>query len=518
MHILGIQIDRPFLRIAFLKKNRRDVQIQSLKTVSLTDKGTVKRLYKELGKGKSATGLNSKQFILRSLELKGAPEALLKEVASFQSEATSLLPASEMMTLPVLKKKGKELTEAHLFTVPKEDLKNHLIGFQELGIDPDRVSTYPTALTHFVKWKMPHLKEGIIIDLGSDCWTCASIEQGELKKTYCIEGGTEALLEAFREDRKKPLSIKEIEEAAKQIDLLQLKSHLNPFLSEKILHLRQEIAKTICSFQKNSPVKSLLFTGRIDAFAHFTAYLLEGVKEEIEAECKTPFSLEELKFAIPLGLALEEMHSRPLQLRQEEFFPEKAWKRLGLYGMGFLALSLSLSLLIIGGALQLTKNRRDQMGDTLQSSLNRFDPNFKKSLFVEGRTNEEILQRWFQEVQAHSRDYPYIVQAPKVSEVLAWLVSHPIYKQLKEEKDPIILRDFQYHLVEYPHIGALKTPYLAKVEIDFQVQGALHARKFHEALLKGDELVDSQLEISWEALADSYRTSFFLKNRSPYVP
>ncbi len=47
----------------------------------------------------------------------------------------------------------------------------------------------------------------------------------------------------------------------------------------------------------------------------------------------------------------------------------------------------------------------------------------------------------------------------------------------------------------------------------------MNARRFHEALLKGDEIVDSAGEVNWEAFNDSYRVSFFLKHtKSPYVP
>lgn len=517
MQLLGLQNDSLVLRLALLKKGPSETRLEALHTIPLSNPESVKRLYKEWGKAKIATGLAAKDFILRIVPVQGAKPTLLAEAATFQAEATSHFPAQEVLAVPIYRKKGKNAGEVALFTIPKERLKNHLEEYQLYGIDPDTLSTYPSALCRFVQWKMPSLKEAVLVDLGSSAWTCVWMQEGELKKTYSIEGGTDSLLEAFAEDRKKQSISQEIEGAAKQIDLLHLKSQLNPCLSEKVLRLRQELAKVICAFQKGAPSKPILFTGQVDAFAHLPSYLLEAVAEEIEAECKTPYSLEERKAAISIGLALEGAQKHPLQLRQQEFFPEKIWRRLGLFGIGSLLLSLLLSLSLCAWSLHWSQSRKSQMVQTLQTSLEQVDPFLAQKLFQEGFSEEEALDRWFQAVQTHSRESPYLVKAPKVAQVLSWLSTHPILQELQKAKDPLQLRDFQYHLVQFPHIGSLKEPYLAKVELEFQVQEPLHARKFHEALLQGDAFVDPRLEMTWEVLSDSYRASFFLKNRSPYA-
>ena len=89
---------------------------------------------------------------------------------------------------------------------------------------------------------------------------------------------------------------------------------------------------------------------------------------------------------------------------------------------------------------------------------------------------------------------------------------------MKKEQDPIEILSLRYQLLKFPKLDASQEPYQAKVEIEFKVKSPLNARKFHEALLKGDERVDPSLEVNWEALNDLYRVSFYLKNRSPHVP
>jgi hypothetical protein len=156
------------------------------------------------------------------------------------------------------------------------------------------------------------------------------------------------------------------------------------------------------------------------------------------------------------------------------------------------------------------------MISSLQSSLERWDPDLKRSLFANGK--EGVLDRWSQEISSHSKEYPYLMQAPTVSETLSWLSHHPLLSAMKKENDPLEILSLRYRLLQFPKIDASSEPYQAKVEIEFKAKNPTNARKFHEALLRGDERVDPSQEVSWEALSHSYRVSFYLKNRSPNVP
>lgn len=514
MEVLGIQIDKPHLRVALIQKTRKRIEICTLKSALIAEPDNVKQLYKEHFKARISTGLSSNQVLIRSLALKISGHRRVEEAIAFQSEATSHLDPKEVLTVPLIKKKKEGSTEALLFTTSRDALKSHLAELEQLEIDPDQVSSNCTALCRYLHWKFPSLTDAFIIDLGSSEWSCAWMEEGQLKKSHSISGGIEALLSALWEDRKKILLQREIEGVAKQIDLLQLKSHLNPHLSQKINELRQELAKIIFSFHREAGFKPVFFTGRTDSFGHLRDYLAESFKEAICADCKGSLTPDEEKYAICLGLALD---SGTLQFRREEFFPRKNWRRLGSYALLLIALSISLSIILCVLSTQILHSRKFQMLESLQSSLDRWDPSLKKTLFRNVENEEIILNRWIQVVENNNKEYPFIQQAPKVAEVLSWLSSHPLIEALRNEGDPLIVRELRYQLVEYPKIGTLQEPYLAKVELEFQVAGPMHARKFHEALLKGDDRVNPNLEITWETLSDSYRTSFYLKNRSPNV-
>ncbi|MBX7066997.1 MAG: hypothetical protein K1X28_07185 [Parachlamydiales bacterium] len=512
MHILGVHLDYPFLRISRIRKTQKGIVLDWNKTALLTAEDenqealsfpNVKRLYIENFAGKVVSGLSPKDFLVRQLDVKISSQKHVEKAIAFQSEALSHFKPGEVITVPLVEKKEKGKAEALLFTVPREALKKHLDDLKKIEIDPDIVSTIPSALCHFFRWKFPKLNEALIIDLGSSVITCAYMENGQLKKAHAIPTGIEELLGALYEDRKRILLKNEIEGAAKQIDLLLLKSQLNPHLSNELNALKQEIAKIDYSFSRGLN-KPILFTGRSDAFIHLREFLADF------SDAEWPLSIEEQKSAISLGLCIEQTQKKALQLRREEFFPERNWTRMGRIALILIASSIAISATLAGLGMQAAKKSKEQMLHAIQTPL-------RKNLIADGSVEEQIDQ-WIDAIEKNNQEYPYILQAPKVTEVLSWLSSHPLLKEMKQEGDPIDIQEFRVQLVKFPTNRSEKDPYLAKAELEFRFKSMMNARRFHEALREGDAMVNPNLEITWEVLHDGYRTSFFLKNRSPYVP
>lgn len=511
MHILGIHLDYPFLRISRIRKTRTGIEIDWNKAVSLIqeeEKGeasetdfltNVKRLYIENFRGKVVSGLSSKDFLARLVDVKIANSKHIEKAIAFQSEALSHFKPGEVITVPQIEKTEKGKAEALLFTVPREGMRTHLEELGKLGIDPDAVSTVPSALCHFVRWKFPKLSDAFIIDLGSSVVSCVCMENGQLKKAHAISTGIEELLGALYEDRKRILLKNEIEGAAKQIDLLLLKSQLNPHLSNELNALKQEIAKIYYSFTRGLK-KAILFTGRSDAFIHLREFLIDF------SDSEWPLSIEEQKSAVSLGLCIEQTQKKALQLRREEFFPDQNWVRMGRIALILLASSLALSGSLLFLGIRSAETSKEQMVQAIQTPL-------RQKLISEGSMEEQIDQ-WIDAIEKNNREYPYISQAPRVADVLSWLSSHPLLEELKMEGDPIEIRTLRVQLVKCPMLRSENEPYLAKVELEFEFKSMMNARRFHEALREGDELVNPRLEITW----DGSRASFYLKNRSPYVP
>ncbi len=452
MKILGLQIDQPYLKAAVWQKGK----VISLKSALLANPGNVKRIYIPKFRGRIVTGLSSKDFILRSLELNIAKSRHLKKALQFQSEGTTHLDPNETISIPYSIKKLVGKVEVNLIAAPKTTIQKQLEDLKKLQINPDCMSANALALKHFVLWKKPALQDVFVVDLGSDVCTCISLEKGELKKSHAIALGAHSSKDG-----------------------------------DEFSSLRQELSKVIFSFQRLTPKKPIIFTG--NALPHLKTSLCQDVQDAITEEISLGAGPEELSFAIPIGLCIQH-EKAPLQLLRNEFFPRKNYTKAGSYAafLLFLSIFLSTTLFFIGNR-SIRKNQ-EKMMEEISPIMQMWGSNL-------------TLLEWKKEVAKNSKEYPYILDVPNASSFLSWLHQFTILAD-----DPLQLLDIQYTLES-------QDPYVAKVELQFQMNSPLQARKFHVALLEDNEMIDNTKEISWEDKEGSYLTRFYLKKiKSPYVP
>ncbi|MDE3055169.1 MAG: hypothetical protein KGI80_00510 [Verrucomicrobiota bacterium] len=505
---LGIHVDIPFQRVALVQKRAG--------TPLLVRCGSLEEMSPFIS-GRVVSGLSSEDLLVRPVTLKAVKRRHLHQALAFQAENDPLLPEDEFLSVHYVKQRDKKETRAYLCTLSRKALHLHLDHLKTYKIDPDVVSCNDLALLHYVRWKIPPLKDAFIVHLGSKEWTGIWMEKGELQKSYCIPGGIQLLLSALQEDRKKNLPAQELESVAKQIDLLQLKTNLNPKLNQQLHLLRQELAKTLFSFHRASGERPLLFTGLIDSFGRIREFLSFPCQEIIVNQhplfAPAP---EEEPFAIAIGLALQQME-QPLQLRREEFFPKKNWRKAGLISIFLLLTSLLCTAALLSYGHLLLKERLDKL--TLETARQnaRLDPAIQQELF---RSGPVTPQRWIAKFSSAHSESPYIVRAPKVTEFFCWLCNHPVFLEAKKEGEPFEILSLNYQMEECPKMDDLSAAYLAKVEINFSASNNMYARKFHEALLKEESMIDLSSELEWEtATDDTYHVSFSLQNyRTPHVP
>ncbi|MDE3045290.1 MAG: hypothetical protein KGJ02_01405 [Verrucomicrobiota bacterium] len=505
MQLLGLYDDRPFIRLAIFEFKGKKAEIKSLKSFIPNASSNVKQLYIGGCKGVVSMGMST---LVRTLDFKISSSRLIEQGLPFQVESITHLPIENLIYTSQLHLKKEGGAEATLFLGQKTALQALLDRWRGLSLEPDFVTSLPQALATFAHFRCPQLSSAFLIHLGSQEWNCVWVEAGKIKKAFVIPEGIEMLLSAFWEDRKKVLFQKEVEGVARQIDLLQLKPHLNPHLSTKLEELRHKLEATLYSFEQGGGKKPILFTGRTDSFGHLTEYLVQKFPDASPYEPSLPLSQEEKECAIAMGLALEgaSKDRKKNQFLKNEFIPRKAWKRAGQWGFGLIATSLLLSIsLSLTGYFQ-THYQKKEWTHSLQRLMDRLAPGSFRG------TIEDALSL----IEEHDKEAYFIPQAPSLSEFLSWLSNHPLLEGLSATGDPLLINDVKYTLVSFPHIEAAKDPYAVQVDIEFQVKNPLSAKKFHETLLK-EPLIDSKKEMIWESQSDHYRASFFLKNRTPYV-
>jgi hypothetical protein len=508
MQILGLHFDYPFLRLALLEEKGKEVEIRSLRPGFEISGEDVKRLYTNIWKGPVATGIDS---LVRLLDIKLSNIQQVEQGLPFQIESLTHVPIEEMSFVSSVRSK-EEGAEATVFLATKKAIRDRLEECKNISIDLDLLTAIPQALVSFANFRCPDLSSAFLVNLGSQDWTCAWMEKGLIKKSFTIHEGIESLLSTLWEDRKRVLFQKEVDGVAKQIDLMQLKEHLNPHLSKQLEKLRGKLTSALFSFRQAAGPRPVLFTGRLDSFGHLREYLLDSTLDLGVYDPTIPFSSDEQKCAIAIGLALE-LHSKrikPIQFLKGEFTPRKTWLKAGLWAAALLACSVVLS----GGLSAFGRHQiQAQKAEMVERLRKLSDPKQSRSL----TTEEDSIEQAISLIEKHNKEEPYLLQSPTVSEVITWVAKHPLLEIFVQSNDPLEVTGLKYQLLSFPKIANLKEPYEAKVELEFKAKSPMNARKFHEALLQGDELVDSGKEITWETQSECYKTTFYLKNRTPHV-
>lgn len=191
-----------------------------------------------------------------------------------------------------------------------------------------------------------------------------------------------------------------------------------------------------------------------------------------------------LEFAIPIGLALEGMQKEPCQ-----FKVRKKPRRTKA-----IALSLGLAALVGVTGLALLHSQKQALEKKIATYFAAPDATLQTQVFL-----------WQKQLLEESKTFPLLPDIPSVSDTLAFL---------GELQEPIDIVQFHYSLVKYPQAGEKKSPYSAKVELEFKAAGPKDAEAMQERLQKNPTLVDTKQKIAWTAHQNYYKISFWLRKNS----
>lgn len=501
MQATGIHIDGSLVRWATVKWDGKRLRLICWHTELSSH---VKRLYTECRSVPLVSGLSSNDLIIRQVSFKTAPSRKLLQALIVQVQTQLHFKPEESISLVIPHPKERLAT---IYSTTDSALDTHLSCLKQLQVDPERVSALPAALLTFMTWKAPHLQSYFLVDVGQVRTSCVWVENGKIQKAHDTKLGLASLKTAFHEDRKKLISLKERDE----IDFSGLKSGQYPILAEEARNYRREVSRYLHSFQCQRPV---IFIGDLEVNGYFKEFLLESLRDCVLEEIKPDLTPEERLYAGCFGLAIDYLLQRktPIQFRTQSKTSPCTWQKLGTISFGLLA----ASFLICGTFYEISSwwinKRKSEMTRSLENWAATKDPELRFELFSVGDKMESLVQQWLSIIEKNSRDYTFLMKAPKVASFLHWLSTHPLIDSFSQTGDPISFEQIHYHLESFPKLEALRDPYLAKVEIEFKLLNPLHARKLHEAILQDSLLVDVSRDVTWDVLPDRYRTSFYLKN------
>jgi type IV pilus assembly protein PilM len=501
--------------------------------LEITEDG--RRVSHLLEKDLAVTALHTNEVIVRPLEVKLTKLKDVDAVLAFQAEPLLPYLAEETLLDRVLLGKNKEGTELTLLATKNDYVEAHLAEWSHLGIEPEVISTTSAALTSFANFFHESDYPFFIINLGLTETSVVLVKEKKIIGAQSIPLNTHLLKEIF---------LKETEEALSTVE--EFDSKRAPKTAEFIEKWELEITKTVFALQKQLKKEEFgdtLITGEGVEILGLVSKLTEKLAQSPVSPKKTDsFDLNEKelqKFAVAIGLALQAITGAQNQInfRQKEFSYPNPWKRLKKPLLTYLASALFLSLMFLFLSDKYLNLKEDVLKEKLLENValshrdyKEFEKNYLKKYPNRGlpqNLQELTLQQITslnefldQQVKEQPESFPLQPNLPRVSDVLAWLTTHPNVVSKNESTGvvtPLIsIENFHYTLLKRPDKQKKRERYQAKVDLEFTAESPKNAREFHDALITENPLVDLKNEVKWGVSQGKYRTSFILKDKTNY--
>lgn len=540
-HTLGLELTDTALLGAQLTMKKGKVLLDSLYDFPYQE-GIALQLNADmetaLDKNLVISMIPSAEVLVRQLELKLKKEADIDSVLAFQSEP--LLPYPPEMAIIDRIKIGEtsDGTLLNVIAAKKEHVQEHIQEWNKLEIEPESITAEPAALATFAGFFNPTDQPQFVVHLSATRTVCILVREGKLIAAQSFDRGVNGLIKAHGSSDFNSTDFSE-----------PTAGNASPFYSE-LQSIRLDLTRTIFSLAKSTKgqeAQHILFVGEGSSLPHVAHYLSAAVAKTSIVPHPTdgiPLTVEQLqKFALPLGAALTGFPKAKnvINFRQQELAYPNPWKRykktLAIY-IG-LCLALAMSFYFLSNAyIAYQEDKLRQEYALLLESLHRPYSEFEREFngVLKGRkeeagevipakylSQEQLMARLSyleKKMQAAPDVYPLLPNVPTVSDVLAWLVTHPnvVAKDLKTNKlNPLLqIESFSYNIVKRPEQGKKQEKYQVKVEIEFSSPTPKLAREFHDALIAPNALVDPKAEVKWSAARGLYRASFFLKDKTNY--
>lgn len=546
---LGVDLDNGMLYAAFLHADKGKVKLVRLFQTAIDDEN-VNPLYMEVEKSTPfskeylvASGLQASQTLVRRMRLKLTRDKDIDEVFAFQAEPLLPYTIENGILDKLVVEKHDGATLLTLLAAKKEFVQAHLQRLEDLQISPEVVSCDPIALAAFASFFTSSDLPIFVIHIGQVQSLCVLVKQGKLLASHGSEIGVKALQEAYFKD-KPSAKIEDFE----KIDFSNPSLSELPHLSKALAKIIQELGWKAIASAKETKLKEepgLLVTGAGASLAHIPEKIREMIsypllsiepKEFFEASQK---ELQTHAIAIGLALAVQPKINVGVNFRQNEYAYPTPWKRFKKPLLIYAALSLLLAFSFYLFGESYLHHSRDKLKEKylsmlamIQKPYDEFELSYEAKhpnergigdsiIQVQDLSQEDLARRLDfleREIRSIPDTFPLQPNVPRVSDVLAWLSTHPKVVCEGDAPDcaPLTIENLSYSLVKRPEQSKKTEKYQAKIDLEFSTVSPRIAREFHDALIEPNEMIDPKGEIKWSANRGRYRTSFFLKDKTYY--
>ncbi len=500
---IGISVEQQELKISLVSKENGVTACTSIPALGKeTSRHILDALHLE-ERARIATGLEGHEVVLRSLALPLKEKRKVLGALPFQLESLLPFPPEQTLVCPFQIVKDKRTTHVSVLATSKDLLADHLQRLSLLEIHPDTVTCVSVALLRVAKMLYPDNQDLLIFHLGMHKITFVLMQEGRIALCQSIPLGKNDLIEALRT----VFPAKDEQALETAFSSLSLEG-CTAFLAfkEKLIHALERLRVFIKEKTAVSETTPWILLG-----AFTSSIELSRIWKHIFQDAQLiPEASHVHTHCLSTGYALDALASgnNSVQWLQKEFIPAHHLRARKKKAMLFALSCLLLTVLLgISSSFFLQKRTR-ALSDKLYGYFP--IPHSKQRALSLAEIEQELLKSETTLLTAKNA-FPFFLTLPRVSEVLSWLSTHPALATADGlPKEGIEIKNFRYVLTKFPTLDDPSAPYAGHIEIEFIATIPRLAREFHDALLKGDRIVNPKKELKWNTQGNHYTVQFEL--------
>ena len=555
---IGLHLDGSLLKLAEVEAARGKVKVKRLEGFSLSEGFSLNeagekphfgtegedRICRDLcSKKLTVASLDGKETLVRKMKMKLLSEKDVEEAFKFEAEGNLPYPLEEGLVDKIFVGKDEDHTYLTLLSCKKSALSECLGKYHALKLDPEVVSCTPAALASFAA-RYTHVEGDLmVLYIGENSSLSTIVRSGKLIASHSLPIGISLLRKAYKEDTERDPEI--LSAPFDDFDFGSDDVKVAVRLKAALEKMKHDVSWMVLSEIKNlRPAGEipLITLGEGANLKGLDTYLLNEVPCQ-RAELITHDGIELnqsllRKFAIAIGSALSVLpkHPDPINFRQEELAFAEPWKRFKASLIVFAGASLLLAFLILLTGFAYLGFEEDilrQKYSTTLAQMGKSYQSYEKEFLAKGSKKGEVppeitpikdisveaiktrLNTLEKEIASQPDLFPLLPAVPLVSDTLAWLSNHP---QMRGEEGVIKIENFNYQMVKRPEMAKKGEKYQVKVDLEISAPTPKMAREFHTALITPNDFVDPKAEVKWGSSRGKYQTSFYLKDKTVYLP
>lgn len=494
MHYLGLFQEGDTVKLALLRNKRGKVSIELLRTGRPATKlEYVKPLYmlEERFRKKDPvviSALFNHEVFVRSWKAK-LPRfllrATLKKILSFEVEQLMPFSAEQVIAAALIDKNREDNS---VIATTDELLKDHLDKLKNLSVDPEVISCEQIGIMRFMQWIKPSLSSYFMVHIGLHHITFLIVTNSIVRFSISISTGVSHLLAALRQD-KRELSLVESREFCKKVELTRVSRSHFPHLAEQCKLLEQELDRVISFTEKEHAYISklpLIFSGQCANYFKMEKFVAKGMHFEAEAIETVTTDEKLVRFAVPIGICIDQIKGDSINFRTEKWICFKVIKKRLLQLYSYLGFSLLLFATTVTAVIALNQKELKKLNALFSSYTTQKDLSFSK-LKEEADLLDTKIKKPISKQEQHL--------PVKVVEFLGWLTRT---QEKADPKMPLLLTSFNY---------SLKPASAVDIEITFTTDSAVAAKKLYKELEQ--KWGDKKMRVTHKK--NSYRAEIHLK-------